>query len=358
MAQGDSWDNPYIIHNYTEFIASRSATSGKYYRFADIHVNGSSYDIVGDGSYYNPYQVSTYKELLYVTGASFVYECRLVDFNVENPTAIRKYVYGTDDNLIYCAFDPTDSTIDFNDISQEYIGPIEIYNHYDFNGWTFLNPRLTLSGGVSAVLTCGNNSSSSASVHNLIMLNCMAHAENTIHDSVLFCVDVEDSILHITLDATDLGDKQVLFNLGASYGMGFKRNSLVLTVNGTADSRFAGSGSGSANIQDSVLDLNIKIGSVGWTSGNGYLDVLRSTIKGKIDCNSYTSYFYGAVHDCIFDCICTNPAMPTPAFYSASVYNKEKVGWTDHTGLIGVTSEQLLSPTALQAAGLSIGVDT
>ena len=358
MATGDSWSDPYIIHNYAEFRASWSATQGKYYQFADINVSGGSYSISGAGTQANPYRVSTYKEMLYITGASYVYECKLIDFDVESPTAVRKYMYGTGDNAVFCAFDPTDSTIDFNDVSQEYIGPIEIYNHYDFNGWTFLNPRLSLAGGVSAVLTCGNQTPSLSSVHNLIMLNCMAKGINNSFDKALFCVDIEDSILHITFDATDIGDKQVLFNLGTSYGMGFNRNSLVLKVIGTANSRFAGSGYGSANIQDSILDLDIDIGAVGWTNGNGYLDILRSTIKGTIDCTSYSSYFFGVMSNCIFDCTCTNTALPKPAIYYSSVYNNEKVGWTDDTGLVGVTSEQLLSPTALQAAGLSIGVDT
>ena len=355
-SDGKVWDN-FVYMN------SGALAWGDYVTFADVHVDGNgNFDISGTGTISDPFIVSTYREMLHCTGASSIHDCKLIArdettremayrYDMENPETHEV-------TSKYCRYNPALTTIDFNDISETYIDSIRVINKWDCNGWTFLNPRVNMNGESSnpnAIFY--NDTNNTTYISNLIMLNCMAKPTSTQYNSYVFAIKVTDSIMHIDIDASNLNDTNYLFLcMAGPYTSGFARNSLALKATGS-NTTFNGSDSGSILIEDSLFDVDIDVYIIGHSS-NRYSDVLRTTIKGKVKCTTYGSGFFGVFGDSIFDVACTTSWFPSPVIKDASVYNNEKVSWSNSAGLVGVTSEQLLSPTALQAAGLSIGVDT
>lgn len=362
--------NPYVIDNsdglaWDNFVYMNtgSLAYGDYVTFADVHVDeNGNFDISGTGTSSDPFIVSTYREMLHCTGASSIHQCKLIAR--DETTREMTYRYDIEDTETheitskYCLYNPAPTTIDFNDISETYIDSIRVINKWDCNGWTFLNPRVNMNGGSSNPNAIFYNDISNANyISNLIMLNCMAKPTSTQYNSYVFAIKVTDSIMHIDIDASNLGDTNYLFLcMAGSYTSGFARNSSALKVTGSSTT-FNGSDSGSILIEDSLFDWDIDVYTIGHSS-NCYSDVLRTTIKGKAKCTTYGSGFFGVFSDSIFDVDCTTAFFPAPVIKDASVYNNEKVSWTDSSGLMGVTSAELLSPTTLQSKGLAIGVDT
>ena len=77
---GGSWDDPQIYESFSEFMsAMNSSSGGQYISLSDPHIMNGEFVGQGDGSENNPYVVSTYREMLLVTGASDVFKCKLMD---------------------------------------------------------------------------------------------------------------------------------------------------------------------------------------------------------------------------------------------------------------------------------------
>ena len=120
---------------------------------------------------------------------------------------------------------------------------------------------------------------------------------------------------------------------------------------------------GNIVLTDSVIELDVSItGQMVCSSDSNALGLKRSLVKGTLSFSAGDNgrMFHG-VEDSIIDVYVpssTNLGRPQGTLLR-SVFNKQKItSWSGVTGLAEVTSADLLSPTALQAAGLSIGVDT
>lgn len=364
--------DPYVIDNsdgqaWSDFNTLNNNYNDNYITFADIHIDGNGdFDISGTGTSADPYIVSTYREMLHCTGASNIHKCKMIA--KDSTTREMTYRYDYEDpethvvSSIYCRYNPAPSTIDYNDISVNYRSPIIIENHCDINGWTFLNFKVTTSGSHEGLFTCYYIANNKADLNKLFFLNAQVKASpGSGYDSELFDVKVRDCIMQIDVDASSMNSNRYFqFFYSSSYGYGFERNSLYLTVTGNCGFRFC-SGTG-MNITDSLVVIDADVGQFGNSSGtsdNG-MSMVRSVIKGKVKFTTNGTYsFFSTCNGSIIDIEYESENVPLPPRYTAShsVFNKEKIAWNDATGLTSVTSTELLSPTALQAAGCPIGVD-
>jgi hypothetical protein len=174
------------------------------------------------------------------------------------------------------------------------------------------------------------------------------------------------TIMQIEVDATGISSSQD--NVGVNfamdtdtYGGRFEKVSLALKIIGNCSLFNSGSGHGGFNIVDSIVDIDANGTYLGRATSyvGATLYLLRSVLKGKINFTTQNTYSYiYRMSDSIHDVEYNNTPSPPRTSGTNCVFNKDKVNWSDTTGLTGVTSAQLLSPTALQEAGLSIGVDT
>ncbi|MDO4864719.1 MAG: hypothetical protein Q4A05_11170, partial [Ruminococcus sp.] len=132
MAAGDSWSEPIVVDNWLDF---RAVSSYRYVKFANPHETGGTITLDGDGTVANPYIVNTYEEMLYATGASHIWQCKLIN----RGTRLYKYT-DNNDNSIYCLYDASKSTIDFKTDADMpdggYTDSVTINVYVDFNGWT------------------------------------------------------------------------------------------------------------------------------------------------------------------------------------------------------------------------------
>jgi len=136
----DSWDG------FLNYVSGSDTI-----KFANPHVQEGEIVLEGNGTQSNPYIVSTVEELLFATQAPSIYYVKLIENEPE------QYYY----NGIYCLYDRTPTTINFNIIRPEgysnYNQAPAVTPYVDFNGWTlenmrFLNyGRFVLNGGVTNV---------------------------------------------------------------------------------------------------------------------------------------------------------------------------------------------------------------
>lgn len=370
MAAGDSWDDPIIIGEdattaaevWEDFLNKRNSGNGKCMRFKDIHTT-----ISGTGTQADPYKVSTYHEMLTATGATNIWQCKLIDYDTERPTAIRTYVYYDEANEIYkyCAYDPTPSIIDFNIVHPDFYDYIDTTNRIDVNGWTWLNLNVYCSQ--SGAFRCRYDVDDMYSFfRNLILLNCQLYGGGSSVKS-MFSASFGDCIMQVDVEHPSTSILCWYYS-GTSSNHNFNRCACKIKITAPNAPVHGGtySGDSSFRVTNSVIDLDVVANQ--FTKGSGSYSFYgnRSIIKGKVKANSTGNYFENLV-DCVFDVSDSEGAeLKPPSSRSRSVFNKDKIivdethhtNWANLTGLVGVTSEQLLSPTALQAAGLSIGVDT
>ena len=358
---GTSWDDPKLYDNWTDFYAAMCVQTGyNYIGLTDPHLTMDNvFTGEGDGTKNNPYVVSTYREMLTVTGASAIWRCRLSDEDADltDLTQPRHYWYNNGVRTIWCLFDPTPTTIDFNEIYPSGTDTRFTYRKgCDFNGWTFLN--LFSTGTANTGIFYGR--STDDAFRNMILANCRwIPSTSSYNYAYMLNVYIQDSILQID---TDNSYSLVGFTYSTSYGSGFVRNSLYWRVRGsrafTTDTM-----SGVVSITDSIVELDVVVTGNATGTGSTYngLQLIRSLVKGSINCNgSDNSNIFNGVADSIIDLSINTANLGRPiGTCTHSVYNNQKAPhWSNITGLTGVTTEQLLSPTALQEAGLSIGVDT
>ena len=348
--------DPYVIDNldgqaWSNFNTLNSNYTGKYITFADIHVDGNgNYTISGSGTQADPYLVSTYREMLHVTGASNIHQCKLID----NTLPDRELLYRYDSEnpkthvvtSIYCRFNPALSTIDFNDLYTETIGGILVNNLIYFNGWTMLNFDVGINSHDFFYTSDSNNSQ----VRELFLLNALATGDN--NSIVLFSVHIVDSIVQMECIASS--STNVYAGRSLYRGMHWDRSSLHLKINGC--SGFSGAMENQNVFTDCVIVLDVKCGSAFGSSGVSGFYLRRSVMKGTIQNSSSNRTFVDGGENGIYD-VESTVAIGRPRAGENCIFNSEKASWSIN-GWVGATSAELLSPSALRSKGLSIGVDT
>ena len=365
-SDGQAWSNFNTLNDYDN--------KGKYITFADVHVNGNGdFDISGTGTSANPYIVSTYREMLHCTGAPNIYQCKLIDNTLPNRELLYRYDSENPEthivSSIYCRYNPAPTTIDYNDISTEYQGHIRIYEHCDLNGWTLLNFKISLkdNNNWSGIFSSGDVLNDEAEIYNAFVLNLQAKVNKNDSRMSLFNVNIHDCIMHMEVDAATLSsDYSLGMGYSTTYGYGFSRNSLMLTIVG--DCGFSGytNTNSQYNVVDSivVLDLDIK-GYGDINSPYSGLGLIRTTLKGKYKFTTVGVNFIESCTDSIYD-VESISSETTPAPHIGAtrcIFNNEKVAWTqeywEEHGWTGVSSEHLLSPSWLhEHTNFPIGVDT
>ena len=377
MAQGDSWADPIIIGTPTmtaaeiwaDFLSKNDNSSyrGKYMRFTDIHLDANNnLDISGTGTRTDPYIVSTYHEMWSVTGATYIYECHLVEEDINDPTADRHYIYNDirNDRVIYCTFKPIPSLIDFNSIYDSYRSTLYIYVKIDPNGWTWLNLKLTCSDS-SGMICTGSSSYGNGVLKHLILLNCIAKIGTA---RSLCAAKFEDSILQMRCDEAEGSSALGFIYNRDNSTVDYVRCSVSFSIYATGR-RLYGGYANSPKFYDSKINLDIEVDDTVNTSAANQLGMYRSVVTGSVRCRNVTSRssgypLFNIAYSSIYDVKDEDLGTPSRAYpmisdVQSSVYNKEKnTNWTDKIGFVGVTSEELLSPTTLQSKGLPIGVDT
>ena len=335
---GASWADPKLYDNWSDLYAAMSNSSGEnYIGLTDPHLTmDDEFTGEGDGTENNPYVVSTYREMLTVTGASDIWRCRLSDDDADltDLTQPRHYWYNNGERTIWCLYDPTPTTIDFNEIYPS--GTNTLYmseDGCDFNGWTLLN--LVSIGTYQYGIF---NSSRDQTFRNLILANCKwTPAANS--NAWMLNVNIEDSILQIDANNSNLTSKMGL-TYATSYGYGFTRNSLYWKVRGTGGFTFQ-SQSGVITLTDSVIELDVSVTGPSYgADANCGLALKRSLVKGSISFNggNNSGMFYG-VEDSIIDVNISDSQRLSRPFGTLlrSVFNRQKIGnWASVTGLQGV----------------------
>ena len=132
----------YVVSSWDEFLQHN--TSGDTVKFANPHEVDGTITLEGSGSQSNPYIVSSYEELLFATGATDLWQVKLV--NRDRKLYQYRYIvdYAQPNEPIYedvfCIYDDSLSTIDFNLIQEN--GYTSVFNFnptMNFNGWTLKN---------------------------------------------------------------------------------------------------------------------------------------------------------------------------------------------------------------------------
>lgn len=181
---GTSWDDPYIVDNWEDFVTynADSAYNNKYMKFAN-----PSRAITGDGSQENPFVVSTYDELLEKTGASHAYQCELV--NEET----KLYMH----NDVFCLYDSSLTTIDFNNTEFPSTA-LSIRLNIDFNGWTLANIERSVGSYPIASFEA-----TSLMIKGLILKNFVASGVNNIFGNYAYTTTIDDSVINVILNSTN-----------------------------------------------------------------------------------------------------------------------------------------------------------
>ena len=118
----------YVVSTWDEFLQYND--SANTVKFANPHEVNGEIVLEGNGTQNNPYIVSTYEEMLFATGATYIWQVKLIN----REQKIYRY------NDIYCRYDDSLSTIDFNDIQPNgYASTFNFNPAMNFNGWTLKN---------------------------------------------------------------------------------------------------------------------------------------------------------------------------------------------------------------------------
>ena len=133
----------YVVSTWDEFLQHN--TYGDTVKFANPHEVNGEIVLEGNGAQNNPYIVSTYEEMLFATGATYIWKVKLIDR--EQKLYRYRYISDYDEQRnpiyseIFCKYDDSLTTIDFNDIQPEGFSAALTFlaNSVDFNGWTFEN---------------------------------------------------------------------------------------------------------------------------------------------------------------------------------------------------------------------------
>lgn len=133
----------YVVSTWDEFLQYNFAPNN--IKFANPHEINGEIVLSGTGTHADPYIVSTYEEMLFATGATYIWQVKLIDR--EQKIYRYRYISDYDEQRnpiyseIFCKYDDSLSTIDFNDIQPEGFTDRLYFtaDRIDFNGWTLIN---------------------------------------------------------------------------------------------------------------------------------------------------------------------------------------------------------------------------
>ena len=165
-----------IVNSWATFLENISGSTD--IKWANPHEVDGTIVLTGNGSRTSPYVVSTVDEMLFATQASSIYKVKLIN------KELGLYRYTENDTEVYCLYDRTPTTIDFNDINPNgYSDTTSIMPSVDFNGWTLKNLRFLNYGRFAF-----NNTLSNVNMLNIIDENGLTEA------GVIGCNGVAENI--------------------------------------------------------------------------------------------------------------------------------------------------------------------
>lgn len=160
----------YVVSTWDKFLQYND--SANTVKFANPHEVNGEIVLEGNGTQNNPYIVSTYEEMLFATGASDIWKVKLIDREQK--------LYRYED--IYCRYDDSLTTIDFNDIQPNgYTSAFSFNPAMNFNGWTLKNAVFHDYGYFSFGSTLSNaifKDFYSDNTRTRACINCDAQASN------------------------------------------------------------------------------------------------------------------------------------------------------------------------------------
>ena len=320
--------DPYIVDNWADFLTVMNSSSN-YVKFAN-----PDREITGDGSSTTPFIVSTYEEMLLKTGATYVYQVKLVDRDA------KKYKY----NDVYCIYDDSLTTIDFNDIYPEgTTADLSISAHIDYNGWTFRNLTLRYRFIHNYIL------------NNIRMINTIIKNSSTVSNGLILSKGgIKNSIFDIYVDETYSSSGNYLFYLGTTEASGINNCSINLVSSWSVRL-------GYGSIVNSKINLDVHgerflIGK----SKEASISLNNCLLTGTVEATGIAPTLGYSIKNTIYDVefIGLSPTDNASSLYT-SFYNSDKVSDASALthGLIPATTEQLKSAQWLYDHGLPIGVD-
>ena len=323
MAQGDSWADPIIVDNWADFLTNNVAS--KYVKFAN-----PSRTITGDGSSGNPWVVSTYDEMLTKTGATYIYQVKLIDREA------KKYKYGD----VYCIYDDSLTTIDFNNEPTMpeggYTSDLKIEANVDFNGWTLKN--ITMNRCTFRMTKRNKN----ARISNLLVYGYFSGSA--------FYLDAGCEHFIVSMHVNnDSGNTQTAIYTPTNELYGWTSGSLSLRCTGKV-------AVGIAIFINTTVNLNVN--SSQFTMQSTYFK--NALVTGDVVITDTSVFSIGhTINNSIFDFNHTGTETITvySSVNSVSVYNSDKFSVTPKTNLIGVDTATLKSASDLADVGFPIGVD-
>jgi len=328
---GTSWDDPYIVDNWADLLTVNN--NSNYVKFAN-----PSRTITGDGSAANPFVVSTYEEMLAKTGATHIWQVKLIEREA------KKYKYSSNDGDIFLIYDDSITTIDFNNEptmpSSGYTTPVLINCHVDFNGWTLKNIAINYGGQ----LRFANTGTKNIRLQNLLILRWLSSS------ALYLDYGIDTAIINMQA-SNDTTNALSLFYAPQSESESIRNSSI--TIKSIANS-------GTITMNCMITDSNVLIEHTGLIS-LGNTDFTRTRMSGTIDAPS-TFTIADDIYGMIFDVYCPNGQPSKQNYvYSSSFWNTDKCNNPSSmtaTNLYGATTEQLKNPQWLYEHGLLIGVDS
>lgn len=320
--------DPWILRGWDDF-QSVMGSSG-YAKFDNVHET-----ISGSGTQLDPKIVSTYEEMLAATQADYIWQVKLVD----RDNKIYRY------NDIFCFYDESLSTIDFNTIYPE--GTTSVINitcNVDFNGWTFRNFVLN---GNSGYMLWGQSTQQNGRFINMYCTSLGSNPRIQSTQAVTFENFIWDITSntgsgyifhHITIKNSAIHYKCLSGNPGFGSAVTLSNVCVHYDVNATT---FSGSGASGANC---TFNNCLFTGQIKATGNNN---------------SNYIAYY---TSNCIFD-IQGLPARNDTKLYlgstpsALSLYNADKMTSNNYSAYMGLTTAQLKDASYLASLGFPIGVD-
>ena len=361
-----SSSSPFIVYCWDDFLKVNFNTYNV--KFANPHEVDGTITLEGSGSQSNPYIVSSYEELIFATGASNIWKVKLVDRDKK----LYQYRYIVDyaqpDEPIYadvfCRYDDSLSTIDFNDIQPNgYTSAFNFNTTMNFNGWTLENAVFHSYGYFRFML----------SLSNAIFKNF--YSDNT---RTISCITCDAQASNIKMSGTFDTQGMAIFGVRSGYSSSYRG-----LINSSFDFHLIGKSrlfqdSGNSytpaiencNINFELIDNRTSAVSLG-NSTEYYNCLLTGNIKAPnctTSCDTSTQLLYaGSRYNIInitaeveeghnkpnINLIANNPT-------SLVIYrNDGNVDYynTSYQNLVGVPESTLKDAQTLHDLGLPIGVD-